>query len=260
VTRNSFLSSAGLHFLVLWLLIFSPWSRRGHGPVIMLDGFEYMGGGSGTGGNVGPKPQEMGQVVPQPVKVPVPEKPGPVQKAQEAEEAWKVKTAKEPPKVEKKPEVAAPPPIQRGESAQEEKTNVIRRGVAPGTKAGDGGFDFGKPGDGTTGQGKGVGIGFGDGQGPGFGGFGSYFRIVRQRVWSEWAQSAVYGSNEACIVGLTIRKSGEVYDIRIEKASGNGFYDSVALRAVRNASPLPPLPSSFPNDEQRVRIQFRLLE
>lgn len=225
----------------------------------MLEGFEYMGGGSGTGGKAGPKAQEMGQVVPQPVNVPVPEKPGPVQKAQEAEEAWKVKD-KTAPKVEKTPVKAPPPvPVERGEKAQQEKTNIIRRGVAPGTKAGEGGFDFGQPGDGQ-GSGKGVGIGFGDGKGPGFGGFGSYFRIVRQRVWAEWTQSAVYGSSEMCIVGLTIMSNGDVRDIKVEKGSGNAFYDSVALRAVRNASPLPPLPSSFPNDEQRVRIQFRLLE
>lgn len=224
----------------------------------MLDGFEYMGGGGGGGGgNSGPKPQQMGQVVPQPVKVPIPEKPAPVQHAQSAEEAWKVRNAKQPPKVEKTPP-PVPEPVQRGEKAQQEKTNIIRRGVAPNTQAGEGGFDFG--GTGEPGAGKGVGIGFGEGQGPGFGGFGSYFKIVRQRVWSEWTESAVYGSNQTCIIGLTIKRNGDVTDIRVEKSSGNGFYDSVAIRAVRNASPLPPLPTTFPNDEQRVRVQFRLLE
>ena len=105
-----------------------------------------------------------------------------------------------------------------------------------------------------------MGIGVGDSEGPGFGGFGSYFRIVRQRIWSEWTQSAVYGSNESCIIGFTIMRSGDVTNVKIETPSSNGFYDSVALRAVRNATPLPPLPSTFPADEKRVRIQFRLLE
>lgn len=259
MTNRYFLSSAGIHLALLWLLIFSPWSRKAATDAIMLDGFEYIaGGGKGNGPAAGPKQEQMGQVVPQPVKVVVPNKPAPVQKAQVAEEAWKVKNAKEPPKVEKTPAVP-PPVVERGEKAQEEKTNIIRRGVAPNTKAGEGGFDFGAPGE-TSGSGKGVGIGVGDGEGPGFGGFGSYFRIVRQRIWSEWTQSAVYGSNEACIVGFTITRSGDVSDVRVEKPSGNGFYDSVALRAVRNASPLPPLPTTFPADEKRVRIQFRLLE
>jgi protein TonB len=260
VNSRYFLSSAGIHFALLGLLLFSPWSRRSHGPVIMLDGFEYMGGGGGPGTKpaAGPKASQMGQVVPQPVQVPVPQKPAPVQKAQVAEETWKVRNAKTQPTPVKAP--AKPPQDEavRGEKTQQETTNIIRRGVAPNTKAGEGGFDFGAPGE-TSGSGKGVGIGFGEG-GSGFGGFGSYFRIVRQRVWSEWTQSAVYGSNESCVVGLTIGRNGDVSDIRVEKPSGNGFYDSVALRAVRNASPLPPLPSSFPNDEQRVRIQFRLME
>jgi protein TonB len=252
-----YLSSAAFHVLLLMAILLSPFFRHPTGPGIMIDGFEFVGGGGGAAGPSGPKKEQMGQVVPQPVKQPVPEKAGPVQKATKAEDAWKVQKA--PPKVEKQPEKAAPP-IERGEKTQEEKTNIIRRGVAPNTTPGEGGFDFGasegKAGD----QGKGVGIGFGPGEGPGFGGFGSYLRIVRQRIWSEWTQSAVYGSNEVCIIGLTIHRDGDVTDISVEKGSGNGFYDSVALRAVRNASPLPPLPSAFPKDEQRFRIQFRLTE
>src|SRR5258705_303232 len=82
----------------------------------------------------------------------------------------------------------------------------------------------------------------------GFGGFGSYLKILRQRIWSEWTQSAVYGTGQVCIVGLTISRAGEVSDIQVEKPSGNSFYDNVAMRAVRNSSPLPPLPSSFSKD------------
>ena len=258
--QRYYLSSAAAHILLVAAILLSPFFRRAQGPSMMIEGFEYVGGGSGTSsGTSGPKKEEMGQVVPEPVKVPIIEKPAPVQKVAKAEDTWKVQNKPTPPKAQKTPPKQEPI-VERGEKTQVEKTNIIRRGVAPDTKAGAGGFDFGSGETGTKADGKGVGIGLGSGDGPGFGGFGGYLRIVRQRIWGEWTQSAVIGSNEVCIVGLTIHKDGEVTDIAIEKASGNGFYDSVALRAVRNASPLPPLPESFPKSEQRFRIQFQLTE
>ncbi len=255
--RRYYLSSAAAHLLLLAVILFSPFFRRPAGPGIMIDGFEYVGGGAGGPGTAGPKKEEMGQVVPQPVKVPVePKKAGPVQKETKAQDAWKVTKEPPKPKVVEKPA----PPIERAEKSQEEKTNIIRRGVSADTKAGPGGFDFGpKAGQGGD-QGKGVGIGVGEGPGNGFGGFGSYLRLVRQRIWSEWSQSAVIGSNEECIIGFTIHRDGSLSDITVEKGSGNGFYDSVALRAVRNSTPVPPLPSDFSKPEQRIRVLFHLTE
>lgn len=259
--RRYFLSSAGVHFSILGAFLLFSWFHRGN-DVMFIDGFDYLGsggGGDGRMGGGGPKKEQMGQVVPAPVKVAVPNKPAPVQKAVSAEEAWAVKNPKTAPvKDIKQPEM----PVERGEKPQEEKVNIIRRGVDSTTTAGEGGFDFGKgeggAGDGD-GKGPGIGIGFGPGEG-GFGGFGGYLRILRQRIWSEWTQSAVYGSNEVCIVGLTVERDGNITDIKVEKPSKNPFYDNVALRAVRNASPLPPLPASFSKSSQRFRIKFRLLE
>lgn len=196
----------------------------------------------------------MGQVVPAPVKVPVPSKPAPVQDATKTAETWKVQGVKET-KEEKKN--ATPVDVPVGEKTQETTSNIIRLGTKAGEKAGDGGFDFG-PDEG--GKGKGLGIGYGPGTGGGFGGFGSYLKILRARIWSEWTQTAVYGSKQICIVGLTVTRSGDIQNIKLEKGSGDAFYDNVALRAVRNASPLPPLPASFQDSEQRFRIQFRLLD
>ncbi len=259
--RRYLLSSAGFHFTLLGVFLLFSWFNRSD-EFLFIDGFDYMGSGGGGDGKLGgggPKKEQMGQVVPAPVKVPIPAKPAPVQKAISTEEAWAVKNPKTPPAKEiKQPEM----PIERGEKAQEEKVNVIRRGVDKETTAGEGGFDFGTGQGGAgegDGKGPGIGIGYGPGEG-GFGGFGGYLRILRQRIWSEWTQSAVYGSNEVCVIGLTVSRDGTVSDIRIEKASNNTFYDNVAMRAVRNSSPLPPLPASFSKSSQRFRIKFRLLE
>lgn len=243
-----YLSSAAFHLLLAVVILLSPFFRRPSGPGLMVEGFDYLGGG-GAAGPSGPRKEAMGQVVPKPVDVPVPKQAGPEQKATKSEDAWKVEKA--PPKPEA-PTRPAPPPVERGEKTQKETTNIIRRGVSPKTTAGEGGFEFGEKGT----DGKDVGVGVGPGEG--FGGFGSYLKLVRQRIWAEWSQSAVYGSKQMCIIGITIRRDGSVTNLTIEKGSGDGFYDSVALRAVRNASPMPPLPAAFPRSEQRIRIQFRL--
>jgi TonB family protein len=257
--RRYLFSSALVHgalfgaFLLLSLLRSSP------PPLLMVDGFDYLGsgGGGGLGGGSGPKASQIGQVVPMPVRVPIPEKPAPVQKASQAEKAWTVQEKPKPlPAPAKNPE----PPVPTGEKTQSETTNIIRRGVSPETVPGQGGFDFGGGSGGGSGggTGKGVGIGVGEGTGGGFG-YGSYLKIVRERIWEEWSQSTVYGSESVCIVGMTIHSDGEVTVVSLEKASDNSFYDSVAMRAVRNASPLPPLPAGA-NSEQRFRIEFKLTD
>jgi len=78
--RRYLIQSAVIHVCLLAFLAFAPMFRR-ETPIVWLEGFDYAGGGGGGGGGSGPKANQMGQVVPQPVKQPVPEKPAPVQKA-----------------------------------------------------------------------------------------------------------------------------------------------------------------------------------
>ncbi len=247
-----YFTSGLVHFIFLSLLLWSPWMK--HGPtVFMIDGFDFYGDGGkgGPGGGGGLPKEKLGQVVPQPVKAHIPAKPAPVQKATQKEEAWSIKDAKTPAKKETEKSNS----IQIGEKTQPEKSNITSIGRS-GTEDGTNYVGLGE------GAGPGIGIGTGDGTGMGGSGFGysSYLAIMRRKIWSEWTQSAVYGTGFECVVGLTVRKNGDVYDIRLEKGSGNSFYDNVAQRAVRNASPLPPLPSGFDKSEQRFRIKFVLLE
>lgn len=259
------LESLAIHILVLMILI-GPSLFRHNAPVLWIDNFDMMPGegGGGGGGGGGAKQKDLGQVVPNPVKIPLPAKAAPIQKEIKAEEAWKVKDTKpQPKKEEPKKTVMENPDVERGEKEQKATSNIIRRGKSDSEKTGEGGFDFGE-GSGSgggqgSGNGTGIGIGFGPGSGGGFG-FGSYLKLLRQRIWQEWTQSAVFGSNLSCVVGLNVDSGGAVSQIKLEKSSGNSFYDQVALRAVRNSNPLPPLPSNFPTKDQRFRIQFKLQE
>jgi len=230
---NYFASSALIHVSFLAFLFFlQGWLHPPSGPGHLLK-FEYMGTGGGGNGNAGggggPKEKDMGQIVPQPPKIEIPDHAGPS----------RPKTI---PSEEGRPE--------------KEQSPIVRVGVSKETKPGNGGPLIG-PEDG--GMGKGVGVGIGDASGNGFG-FGSYLFILRQRIWAEWTQSMIFGSNEECVIAMTVFENGRVSRIQLEERSDNPHYDDIAMRAIRNASPLPPLPPNFPKDKQRFRIKFKMLD
>lgn len=264
--RRYLLSSSLIHFSLI-LLFFLIGKLMPEPNIIWLEGagFDFNGGGGGTGGSGGKtgdtakmslKEAKRGQVVPKPVQVPIPNKPAPVQKEQRGEQEWSVKS-KDKKKTPAKKTTQDTNVIQRGDRAQKEQSNIIRRGVKDGSVAGTGDFDFGEgTGDGT---GLPVGVGFGPGGGSGFG-FGSYLGILRKRIWAEWTQYTAIGSDKSCVVGLTVSKRGQVSNIKLEESSGDAFFDNVAKRATRNSAPLPPLPSGFPKSEQRFRIKFQLVD
>jgi len=250
--------SSLFHAAILIVLFLFPYLRPAP-TVYWLDGFDYAGGGGGTGpgGRAGIKKEQMGQKVPQPEKIAIPQKPAPVQKETKAEESWKIKKEKEKTVTPVKQVSPVSKPVERGKKTQKVQSNIISRGVEKGETAGTGGFDYG-PGDGGIGKGVGVGVGPGT-EGGGFG-FGSYLRILRARIWDEWYQSSVIGQDKTCIVALTVHRDGHVTDIKLEKSSTDSFYDDIARRAVRNSSPLPPLPPNFPKSKQRFRLEFRLID
>lgn len=247
--------SVAFHFtLFAFFLAFSFFSPRQK--IIWLDGagFDFKsGGGSGKGKSLkgGLKASKRGQPVPKPVKVKVPEKPAPAQRATTAEEAWKVNDKKKKKPIPVKAQKTEHTSLPIGEKKQKAQSNIIRRGIKKGEGREEGGFSFE--------EGKGVGIGVGPGTGGGFG-FGGYLKILRARIWAEWTQYTTIGTDKSCVVGLTVARSGQVSNIRLETSSGDAIFDDVARRSVRNASPLSPLPPNFPNSTQRFRIKFQLID
>jgi TonB family protein len=53
-----------------------------------------------------------------------------------------------------------------------------------------------------------------------------------------------------------IRRDGRLNAVGIDKSSGNAYYDQVALRAINDAGPFPPLPEEFKKPMLRIGLQF----
>ncbi len=62
---------------------------------------------------------------------------------------------------------------------------------------------------------------------------------------------------EAVIV-LVIDNDGTVQKTWFEKRSGNSLYDQMALRAIKKAEPLPPLPKEWSEKTLEIGIRFHL--
>jgi TonB family protein len=62
------------------------------------------------------------------------------------------------------------------------------------------------------------------------------------------------------VVAIRIAEDGEIEQSWIEERSGNEYYDQSALRAIRKANPLPPLPKDLRGKPLEVGINFRYPE
>jgi len=58
------------------------------------------------------------------------------------------------------------------------------------------------------------------------------------------------------VVVITINRDGKIKEMWIEKRSGNAFYDQMAMRAIKKAEPLPPIPKEFGENTLEIGIRF----
>jgi TonB family protein len=65
------------------------------------------------------------------------------------------------------------------------------------------------------------------------------------------------GSDITTTISFTIDRDGSIRDAKNEIPSGNGTFDRAALRAVLEASPLPPLPFGYNGTYLGVHLTFR---
>jgi len=89
--------------------------------------------------------------------------------------------------------------------------------------------------------------------------FKIYYNLLWQRIRSVWVlpEGALGGmKNLETIIAIRIARDGQIEDIQFEKKSGNPYLDESALRAIKKANPLPPLPPGFEGDKFDVGVRF----
>ncbi|HOW27001.1 MAG TPA: energy transducer TonB [Elusimicrobiota bacterium] len=130
-----------------------------------------------------------------------------------------------------------------------------KKGVEGGTGEGGASLVIGGEGfGGSVGSGSGIGLG-GDGLGERFP-FAWYINILYQRLWKHWDNKNA--GHRDCMVAFTISRDGSLEDSEIKSSSGEYLFDQLALRAVSNAAPFPPLPDGYPEKELNVVVKFKL--
>lgn len=86
-----------------------------------------------------------------------------------------------------------------------------------------------------------------------------YLRQILQKVEDSWERQAkVESPKQKPFVYVEIQRDGSIKPPKIERSSGNVFYDQATLRAIIEASPFPPLPSEWPKPSLRVLFRFEV--
>jgi len=87
--------------------------------------------------------------------------------------------------------------------------------------------------------------------------FSYYLGAIQRKVSANWfAKSGKHGSTVSCVVYFRLGRKGGVSGLRIEKRSGDPFFDRAALRAIRSSEPFPPLPRAFTEPSLGIHFKF----
>ncbi len=88
----------------------------------------------------------------------------------------------------------------------------------------------------------------------------AYFHALDERIRENWTvpELALAGSRNLIVqLRITIEGDGTVTNVRMEKTSGNSYFDDSVLRAITKASPLPVPPEQLRGTEDHYEIGFR---
>ena len=90
----------------------------------------------------------------------------------------------------------------------------------------------------------------------------AYYTLIWSRIKGGWAlpQGLLPGEVLEAVIDVTILRSGAVTEVNFEKRSGNRYFDESAMKAIRKASPFPPLPMVIGESSIQVGIRFHSSE
>ncbi|MEW6162594.1 MAG: energy transducer TonB [Nitrospirota bacterium] len=83
--------------------------------------------------------------------------------------------------------------------------------------------------------------------------FDDYYTKIRREIRQQWVFPDIGQNDLETIISMKIMKDGTISVQKIEKSSGNPFFDRSAIKALSKASPLPPPPY-----EMEIGVRFSL--
>ena len=81
-----------------------------------------------------------------------------------------------------------------------------------------------------------------------------YIQAIHRKIQERWQGRAIDGRQPEVI--FEIGRDGQLRRLAIGKTSGNPAYDQLAMRAVGDATPFPPLPAEFGKPTLTIGLQF----
>jgi len=130
----------------------------------------------------------------------------------------------------------------------------------------------------ASGSGTGTGTGTGTGSGPvgspsGGSPWGSssggssalesrlneYYSTIWAKIKKEWTLPGDLPKGKTdleTVIVVIVERDGKVQKSWFEKRSGNAHYDQMAMRAIKKAEPLPPIPNEFSDETFEIGIRF----
>jgi len=90
--------------------------------------------------------------------------------------------------------------------------------------------------------------------------FPYYTENIRRKIEMNWSPPPLGSAADIgeAVVGFILFPNGKIGDPKIEKSSGNSYFDQAALRAVYLANPLPPFPQGLRDPSLLIHYRFAL--